>query len=82
MKRLADYSDHAYSLMRIMAGFMFSMHGAQKIFGVLTERDTEVFSQLWFGGLIELAWNTGKRRIKDQRVVTHRRPHIHDHDRR
>jgi len=54
MKRLAGYSHHAYALMRIVAGFMFSMHGAQKVFGVLTERETEVFSQLWIGGLIEL----------------------------
>jgi putative oxidoreductase len=54
MKRLAAFSDHAYALLRIMAGFMFSIHGAQKIFGVLTERETEVFSQLWIGGIIEL----------------------------
>ena len=54
MKKLADYSDHAYALMRIMIGFMFSMHGVQKVFGVLTERETEVFSQLWIGGVIEL----------------------------
>ena len=54
MKRLAEYSDHAYALLRIIAGFMFSMHGMQKIFGILTERETEVFSQLWIGGLIEL----------------------------
>lgn len=55
MKILANYSDHAYALMRIMAGFMFSMHGIQKVFGVLTEHETEVFSQLWIGGIIEFA---------------------------
>jgi putative oxidoreductase len=54
MKKFAEYSDHAYALMRIMAGFMFSIHGVQKVFGVLTEGKTEVFSQLWIGGLIEL----------------------------
>lgn len=54
MKKLAEYSDHSYALMRIMAGFMFSLHGVQKIFGVLTERETAVFSQHWIGGVIEL----------------------------
>jgi putative oxidoreductase len=54
MKWLAKYADHAYALMRIMAGFMFSFHGAQKILGVLSEFQPQVGSQLWFGGLIEL----------------------------
>jgi len=54
MDRLATFSDHAYALLRVLAGFMFSFHGVQKIFGVLTEGETEVFSQLWIGGLIEL----------------------------
>jgi putative oxidoreductase len=54
MKRLAKYADHAYALMRIMAGFMFSFHGAQKILGVLSEFQPAVGSQLWFGGIIEL----------------------------
>lgn len=35
---------------------MFACHGAQKILGVLTDRPTaEVFSQMWIGGVIELA---------------------------
>ncbi|MEE4270423.1 MAG: DoxX family protein [Thermoanaerobaculales bacterium] len=54
MTRLGDYAEHAYAMLRIMAGFMFAMHGVQKVFGLLTERETEVFSQLWFGGIIEL----------------------------
>jgi putative oxidoreductase len=54
MKQLAKYSDHAYALLRIVAGFMFSIHGAQKIFGLLAESQPPVGSQLWFGGLIEL----------------------------
>jgi putative oxidoreductase len=40
--------------MRIMAGFMFSFHGVQKILGVLSDFQPPVGSQLWFGGLIEL----------------------------
>ena len=54
MKRLEKFADHAYALMRIMAGFMFSFHGAQKILGVLSEFQPPVGSQLWFGGIIEL----------------------------
>ena len=54
MKGLAKYADHAYALMRIMAGFMFSFHGVQKILGVLSDFQPAMGSQLWFGGLIEL----------------------------
>ena len=54
MKRLAGYTDQAYALLRIVAGFMFSFHGAQKILGILSEFQPPVGSQLWFGGLIEL----------------------------
>lgn len=54
MKRLEKFSDDAYALMRIMAGFMFSFHGAQKILGVLSEFRPPVGSQIWFGGIIEL----------------------------
>jgi len=54
MKQLARYEDYAYALMRIIAGFMFSFHGAQKILGVLSDFMPPVGSQLWFGGIIEL----------------------------
>jgi putative oxidoreductase len=54
MKWLERYADHAYALLRIMAGFMFSFHGAQKILGVLSDFQPPVGSQLWFGGIIEL----------------------------
>jgi len=54
MNLLAKYSDHAYALLRIVAGFMFSFHGAQKLFGILSDFRPGVGSQLWFGGLIEL----------------------------
>jgi putative oxidoreductase len=54
MKWLEKYSDEAYALMRIAAGFMFAFHGAQKILGVLSQFQPPVGSQLWFGGLIEL----------------------------
>ena len=54
MKSLEKYADHAYALMRIMAGIMFAFHGAQKILGVLSQGQPPVGSQLWFGGIIEL----------------------------
>ncbi|MCX6543551.1 MAG: DoxX family protein [Acidobacteria bacterium] len=54
MKILEKYGDHAYALLRIVAGFMFSFHGAQKILGVLSQFQPPVGSQLWFGGAIEL----------------------------
>jgi putative oxidoreductase len=55
MKLLEKYSDHTYALMRIMTGFMFSFHGVQKIFGVLSEKGAQqVGSQMWIGGMIEL----------------------------
>ncbi len=54
MKWFEKYADHAYALLRIMAGFMFSFHGAQKILGILSTFQPQVGSQLWFGGIIEL----------------------------
>ncbi len=54
MKWLEKYADHAYALLRIMAGFMFSFHGVQKILGVLSNFRPPVGSQVWFGGIIEL----------------------------
>jgi len=54
MKQLAKYSDQAYALLRIVAGFLFAFHGAQKILGILSDFQPAVGSQLWFGGLIEL----------------------------
>jgi putative oxidoreductase len=54
MKWLEKYADHAYALLRIVTGFMLSFHGAQKILGVLTEMQPPPWSQLWFGGIIEL----------------------------
>ena len=54
MKQLEKFTDHAYALLRIMSGFMFAFHGVQKIFGILSEFQPEIGSQLWFGGLIEL----------------------------
>lgn len=45
----------SHAALRIVAGFAFSLHGMQKIFGVLTTKaGPEIWTQAWFGGLIEL----------------------------
>jgi len=54
MKQLAKYESQAYALMRIVAGFMFTFHGAQKVLGVLAEMQPAIGSQIWIGGVIEL----------------------------
>src|SRR5678815_3538565 len=44
-----------YALLRIVAGCLFLCHGAQKLFGLFTSKaPPEVWSQKWFGGVIEL----------------------------
>jgi putative oxidoreductase len=55
LKQLAKHAESAYALMRIVAGFLFAFHGAQKILGILSEFHPPVGSQLWIGGVIELA---------------------------
>jgi putative oxidoreductase len=55
MKQLEKFADHAYALMRVVTGFMFLFHGAQKILGLLSDHpQPPVGSQIWIGGLIEL----------------------------
>jgi putative oxidoreductase len=54
MKQLEKFADPAYALLRIVTGFMFSFHGAQKILGVFSTFQPPVGSQLWVGGIIEL----------------------------
>lgn len=51
---LEPKTEFAYALLRIVSGLMFAFHGVQKVFGVLTQHQPAVGSQLWFGGVIEL----------------------------
>jgi len=45
----------SHAALRIVAGFAFSLHGVQKVFGLLTTKATpELFTQKWVGGVIEL----------------------------
>ncbi|MCZ7582677.1 MAG: DoxX family protein [Deltaproteobacteria bacterium] len=50
---LKPVTDHAYALLRIVAGLMFGFHGLQKLFGVLTEHQPDFGTQIWIGGVIE-----------------------------
>ena len=54
MKFLVKYTDFTYAILRIVAGAIFAFHGVQKLFGVLTEHQPSIGSQLWLGGVIEL----------------------------
>ncbi len=55
-KHLLKYSEEAYGLLRIVSGFLFSFHGAQKILGLLADPNMRppVGSEMWIGGIIEL----------------------------
>ena len=45
----------SYAALRIVAGFMFLFHGTQKLFSFPAAKAMpELWSQKWFGGVIEL----------------------------
>ena len=54
MKMLARYETQAYALLRIVAGFLFACHGAQKLFGMLGGNQVELVSLMGLAGIIEL----------------------------
>ena len=54
MNFLSKYNDHTYALLRILSAAIFTFHGVQKIFGVMTEHQPAIGTQLWIGGMIEL----------------------------
>ena len=56
--RLTPYADRAYALLRIVAGFAFSVHGWQKMFGALGGPRPPFGTQIWLGGAIELVCGT------------------------
>ncbi|HET9957168.1 MAG TPA: DoxX family protein [Polyangiaceae bacterium] len=51
---LSPHRDAIYGVLRIVSGVLFTFHGVQKIFGVLTQHQPPVGSQIWVGGIIEL----------------------------
>jgi putative oxidoreductase len=54
MKWLDRFSDPTYAALRMLSGLLISFHGVQKVFGVLATSRPPLFSQIGFGGLIEL----------------------------
>src|SRR5207248_2265878 len=53
MTFLKRYSDHLYSLMRVIPGFLFACHGAQKLFGVLGGPEMRHIPLMLAAGIIE-----------------------------
>jgi putative oxidoreductase len=55
MKYLSKFESFGYVLLRVVFGFLFVCHGAQKIFGILGAHRLPVgFTLLFLGGIIEL----------------------------
>ena len=51
---LGRFEGPAYALMRIVAGFLFAFHGAQKLLGLFGGQQVPMMSMIWFAGVIEL----------------------------
>lgn len=52
-RKLERFEPIGYAVLRIVAGFMFALHGLPKLFGWFGQLEA-VGSQKWFGGIIEL----------------------------
>jgi putative oxidoreductase len=50
---LGRYSEIAYTLLRVVAGLMFAVHGAQKLFGFLGGQQMPLGSMFGVAGVIE-----------------------------
>jgi putative oxidoreductase len=55
---LGRFAGELYSVLRIVAGFLFACHGAQKIFGALGGKAVPLASQFGAAGIIELVGGT------------------------
>jgi putative oxidoreductase len=52
---LQRFQEPVYAALRIVSGFLFSVHGMQKVLGWFSSKPPPAFgSQLWLGGWIEL----------------------------
>ena len=57
-KLSGKYESYAYALMRIVTGFLFTFHGAQKLFGLFGGQTATLISQRGAAGVIELVGGT------------------------
>lgn len=48
-----SFESYAHALLRIVAGFTFSMHGLQKLFGLLGGHRVQLLSLLGLAGVLE-----------------------------
>jgi putative oxidoreductase len=56
---LGSVSDLTFSMLRIVAGYLFAIHGAQKLFGTLgMSSPVELTSRLGAAGVIEIVGGT------------------------
>jgi putative oxidoreductase len=51
---LTALEPYAYAALRIVAGFLFAFHGAQKLFGMFGGTEVSLLSRLGAAGIIEL----------------------------
>jgi putative oxidoreductase len=51
---LGRYTEIAYTLLRVVAGLLFAVHGAQKLFGVIGGQKVPLASLFGLAGFIEL----------------------------
>jgi putative oxidoreductase len=54
MAFLASWEPYLRSVLRIIAGFTFSLHGAQKLLGAFGGKTAPAFSLIWTAGVLEL----------------------------
>jgi putative oxidoreductase len=53
-RALGRFSPYFYGALRIVAGFLFAFHGAQKLLGLFGGTRVVLFSQMGLAGVIEL----------------------------
>jgi putative oxidoreductase len=51
--RIQSLEPYCRSVLRIVAGFLFSLHGWQKLFGILGGAKAEPLSLFWVAGVLE-----------------------------